>query len=375
MPLKYSSLEHKYGKVGDSEYIYVFERIAYPIIKKFNPELIFVSAGFDSGRGDPLGGLDLTQDGYVYMLRKLQLVQPRIIMGLEGGYNLETISRASEACVRVLLGEQLPLSCADRKLSLEELRETATPNVTAELLLEKSLKTFEKYWPEILDSKDLIGYEKLIAENVRYNVLYRHTGPKLFRLVGDRYLLTLEKQEAAFFEQVSKVDEASPKELQNLKKWIVKYYGKEVLDGKEYLAFEKYLPKSLKDSQVVMIQVYPPEKTNSLNASITLEAKFDSTCPGEVSTKEKKISYADLATLKKMKNLKYDPFDWKQFSENHQPPEESFKDYEKIVECVRAAELVLEKDSKTKSLTILVIKNGISVLDVKVTSGMRSFTE
>ena len=160
---------HKYGKVGDSEYIYVFERIAYPIIKKFNPELIFVSAGFDSGRGDPLGGLDLTQDGYVYMLRKLQLVQPRIIMGLEGGYNLETISRASEACVRVLLGEQLPLSCADRKLSLEKLRKTATPNATAHILVKKALKTLGKYWPEVLDSKDLLKYEKLIAENLRYN--------------------------------------------------------------------------------------------------------------------------------------------------------------------------------------------------------------
>ena len=66
---------------------------------------------------------------------------------------------------------------------------------------------------------------------------------------------------------VSKIDEASPKEFQNLKKWIAKYYGKEVLDGKEYLAFEKYMPNSLKGSQIVLIQVYPPEKANSLSPS------------------------------------------------------------------------------------------------------------
>jgi histone deacetylase 6 len=41
--------------VGDREYIYACERVLFPIIKEFEPEVIIVSAGFDSAIGDPLG--------------------------------------------------------------------------------------------------------------------------------------------------------------------------------------------------------------------------------------------------------------------------------------------------------------------------------
>jgi histone deacetylase 6 len=47
----------------DNEYIYAFERLIFPILKKFDPELMIVSAGFDSAKGDPLGDLGVTQDG------------------------------------------------------------------------------------------------------------------------------------------------------------------------------------------------------------------------------------------------------------------------------------------------------------------------
>eukprot|EP00330_Aristerostoma_sp_ATCC50986_P008055 CAMPEP_0114596982 /NCGR_PEP_ID=MMETSP0125-20121206/19199_1 /TAXON_ID=485358 ORGANISM="Aristerostoma sp., Strain ATCC 50986" /NCGR_SAMPLE_ID=MMETSP0125 /ASSEMBLY_ACC=CAM_ASM_000245 /LENGTH=54 /DNA_ID=CAMNT_0001800951 /DNA_START=205 /DNA_END=369 /DNA_ORIENTATION=- len=38
--------------VGDNEYIFLFERLIYPIFKEFNPEIIMISAGFDSANGD-----------------------------------------------------------------------------------------------------------------------------------------------------------------------------------------------------------------------------------------------------------------------------------------------------------------------------------
>lgn len=47
----------------DSEYIYSFERLIRPVIEKFEPDLIIISAGFDSAKGDPLGRLGVTQDG------------------------------------------------------------------------------------------------------------------------------------------------------------------------------------------------------------------------------------------------------------------------------------------------------------------------
>ena len=41
--------------IGDKDYIYACESILFPVIKLFNPDLIIISAGFDSALGDPVG--------------------------------------------------------------------------------------------------------------------------------------------------------------------------------------------------------------------------------------------------------------------------------------------------------------------------------
>lgn len=53
--------------MGNDEYIYVCEKLLFPIIEEFGPDLIIISAGFDSALGDPLGGMKLTPEGYAYM--------------------------------------------------------------------------------------------------------------------------------------------------------------------------------------------------------------------------------------------------------------------------------------------------------------------
>lgn len=40
--------------MGDGEYISAFHNIVMPIAYEYNPQLVIVSAGFDSGKGDPL---------------------------------------------------------------------------------------------------------------------------------------------------------------------------------------------------------------------------------------------------------------------------------------------------------------------------------
>jgi len=53
--------------MGNDEYAYVCEKLLFPIIEEFSPDLILISAGFDSALGDPLGGMKLTPEGYAYM--------------------------------------------------------------------------------------------------------------------------------------------------------------------------------------------------------------------------------------------------------------------------------------------------------------------
>lgn len=75
------------------------------MIKEFQPHVIFVSAGFDGLRGDPLGQCAVTQDAMTYLADGLKSLSPngKIIAALEGGYNTKVTSRAVDAVIRVSL--------------------------------------------------------------------------------------------------------------------------------------------------------------------------------------------------------------------------------------------------------------------------------
>ena len=63
---------------------------------------MIISAGFDSAIGDPLGGIGVTPAGYAYMTHGLKLLQPKMAVVLEGGYDLNALRRSSEAVIRTL---------------------------------------------------------------------------------------------------------------------------------------------------------------------------------------------------------------------------------------------------------------------------------
>jgi acetoin utilization deacetylase AcuC-like enzyme len=90
---------------GDAEYLHAFERVALPIAKKFDPDLVIVSAGFDSGIGDECG-YRVTPTGYAKLTVMLQsqLANGKIVFVLEGGYNIPIIAHGIHACVASLLG-------------------------------------------------------------------------------------------------------------------------------------------------------------------------------------------------------------------------------------------------------------------------------
>jgi acetoin utilization deacetylase AcuC-like enzyme len=94
--------------IGDDEYYYAFETIVLPMLRDYKPDVILVSCGFDAAENDPLGGLALSPIGYSYMTNALKQVCGNIIVALEGGYNLSSLSRCSEAIIRTLLGEEYP---------------------------------------------------------------------------------------------------------------------------------------------------------------------------------------------------------------------------------------------------------------------------
>ena len=96
---------------GDESYVFAFERLVLPLGRAFRPDLVLVSAGFDSADGDPLGGWGddkrgVSPAGYAHLTRQLQSLGP-VVLALEGGYNLDSIASSGAACVRALLGEEI----------------------------------------------------------------------------------------------------------------------------------------------------------------------------------------------------------------------------------------------------------------------------
>lgn len=67
------------------------EHLVY--IKKFQPNYVIVSAGFDAHEDDPLGDIGLTDSDYNWLTSKFQEIQPRILSVLEGGYAVHTVAR------------------------------------------------------------------------------------------------------------------------------------------------------------------------------------------------------------------------------------------------------------------------------------------
>jgi acetoin utilization deacetylase AcuC-like enzyme len=96
----------------DAEYLQVFQDIVVPAAEKFQPDWILVSAGFDPHRRDPLGGMNVTEEGFGAMARLLlalanRFADGRIAFLLEGGYDLAGL-RDSVAAVLAAMQAQVP---------------------------------------------------------------------------------------------------------------------------------------------------------------------------------------------------------------------------------------------------------------------------
>jgi acetoin utilization deacetylase AcuC-like enzyme len=90
-----------------AEHRRAFETALEEIGAKFRPDLVIISAGFDSHAGDPLGQLSLTDEDFASMTRATkewarEACAGRLVSCLEGGYNLLTLGATVAAHVRAL---------------------------------------------------------------------------------------------------------------------------------------------------------------------------------------------------------------------------------------------------------------------------------
>ncbi|NRP58780.1 histone deacetylase family protein [Marinobacterium sp. xm-d-564] len=82
-----------------------------PALERFEPEFIFISAGFDAHRDDDMSSVSLTDADYQWVTEKIMAVAEkyaggRVVSSLEGGYEYRSLARSVERHLRVLMGQQ-----------------------------------------------------------------------------------------------------------------------------------------------------------------------------------------------------------------------------------------------------------------------------
>uniref|UniRef100_A0A672UY59 Histone deacetylase 10 n=3 Tax=Strigops habroptila TaxID=2489341 RepID=A0A672UY59_STRHB len=100
-----------WNKVGmeNSDYLAAFFHVLLPVAFEFDPELVIVSSGYDSGIGDPEGRMNATPEVFAHLTHFLmQLANGKLCVILEGGYHLKSLSESVCMTVKTLLGDPVP---------------------------------------------------------------------------------------------------------------------------------------------------------------------------------------------------------------------------------------------------------------------------
>lgn len=128
--------------MGDAEYLAAFRTIVMPIAKEFDPDIVIVSAGFDAAVGHPapLGGYKVSPACFGKMTQQLlNLADGKVVLALEGGYDLAAICDSAQECVRALLGDE-PSPLRDEELA-------RIPCQNAIDTLQKTIAIQMSHWP------------------------------------------------------------------------------------------------------------------------------------------------------------------------------------------------------------------------------------
>jgi acetoin utilization deacetylase AcuC-like enzyme len=93
---------------GGAEFREAFEIAILPRLREFKPDILIISAGFDAHTRDPLANLNLVEADYSWVTKKLMEVadtsaKGRVVSLLEGGYDLQGLSRSVAAHVSALM--------------------------------------------------------------------------------------------------------------------------------------------------------------------------------------------------------------------------------------------------------------------------------
>ncbi|MCP4105848.1 MAG: histone deacetylase [Desulfobacteraceae bacterium] len=130
---------------ADAEYAAIFEKLFRPVAMEFGPELILVSAGFDTHKSDPVGGMKMTSAGFAVLTRSLMGIADdccggKLVLSLEGGYNVKALAESVKFVLREL-----------SDITIARVQETAARARPRKLnyALHRSMHVHRQFWKSL----------------------------------------------------------------------------------------------------------------------------------------------------------------------------------------------------------------------------------
>ena len=118
---------------GHDDWLGLVQHVVAPIARAYSPRLIFVSAGFDAHRNDPLADCRLTEETYAAMTATIRAVASELdaplVIVLEGGYDLGALAASVIATMEAAAGGEPP------------------PEAPRGALVDRARPHFARWWP------------------------------------------------------------------------------------------------------------------------------------------------------------------------------------------------------------------------------------
>ncbi len=92
----------------DDLFVYAFDEVVPPLIRKFRPDIVVSQLGVDSFRDDPLAHLNYTTEGFSAVVRKIKEFSPRWVALGGGGYNVANVARAWTLAWGIMNDTEIP---------------------------------------------------------------------------------------------------------------------------------------------------------------------------------------------------------------------------------------------------------------------------
>ena len=235
--------------IGENDFIYLFERLIFPIIKNFDPNFIFFISDFYIDKNNKKI-LDLTQDTYMYYLYKLKnKISQKIHFILKiknkenffkektkemfkNNFKKKDFLKKIKGIISILKGDFFPNKNSNIQMNFENLKISCLPISIFVKNLKETKKRWKKYF-NFLETKSLLQYEKKIEKLLNCSLAGGHF--HFFKIINKKIQKKLKKKELNFYLKtyplMKKLKQLGPKIFEIKKKEKDYYLIMENLDA------------------------------------------------------------------------------------------------------------------------------------------------